>query len=151
LADAGRFCIHASKHSSFPCSPKYGHTSQISGLHNGDALAALARLGAGCAVGDNTWSFLTNPDNPHHMLYTTEEEHGYGGFQILPRFATEIYFNCSTASQNLAMYNALYRSFFGKDSTIDELMQREAALVVRDGLLSLRHDPYMMVSGRRSA
>jgi hypothetical protein len=122
---------------------------QISGLHNGDALAALARQGVGCAVGDNTWSFLINPDNPHHMLYTTKKEHGYNGFEILPRFATEIYYNCSTASQNLALYNSLYRSFYGRDSTIDELMQREAVRVVRDGLLSLRHDPYMMVSGWR--
>jgi hypothetical protein len=125
--------------------PDAAAPSQISGLHNGDALAALASQGVGCAVGDDTWSFLGNPVNPHQMLYTTVEEHGYDGFQILPRFATEIYYNCSTASQNLELYNSLYRSFYGRDSTIDELMQREAERVVREGLLALRHDPHMMV------
>jgi hypothetical protein len=82
-------------------------TPQISGLRNGDALSALKQYGGiNCAVGDNTWPFLgAKPDNPHQLLYTTAAVNGFDGFQIIPRFATEIYFNCSTPAQNVALYN----------------------------------------------
>jgi hypothetical protein len=33
--------------------------------------------------------------------------------------------------------------FFGRDSTIEEVMEREAVRVVKDGLLSLRADGHM--------
>ncbi|KIZ05898.1 hypothetical protein MNEG_2062 [Monoraphidium neglectum] len=118
-------------------------TPQISGLRNGDALASLARHGVVCGTGDNTWPFLMNTNNPHHMLLTNKATNGFDGFEILPRFATEIYYNCSTPTQNMVLYNNLYRSFFGGDSTIADLMQREAARVSRE-LFKLRHDPYMM-------
>lgn len=122
-------------------------TPQISGLRNGDALAALEAAGITCAVGDNTWQFLRNDYNTYNMLYATLDGNGYSGsdFAVLPRFATEIYFNCSTPDQVAAMYNAMYGSYYGT-STIDDIMQREAARVVRDGLMKLRYDPHMMVS-----
>ncbi len=62
----------------------------------------------------------------------------------MPRFATEIYYNCTTAAQNEALYNWLYQSYYGAPSTITDIVKREAARVARDGLLSLRKDPYMM-------
>lgn len=37
----------------------------------------------------------------------------------------------------------LCRTFYGGDSTIEEVMDREAVRVVRDALLSLRMDPFM--------
>jgi hypothetical protein len=37
----------------------------------------------------------------------------------------------------------LYRTFYGRDSTIEEVMDREAVRVVRDAFLSLRMDPHM--------
>ena len=69
-------------------------TPQISGLRNGDALAALAEAGVTCATGDNTWPFLLKQDNPYHPLYTTAATNGYDGLAIIPRFATEVYYNC---------------------------------------------------------
>ena len=42
------------------------------------------------------------------MLRTTVAVNGFEGFAILPRFATEVYYNCSTPAQNLALYNKLY-------------------------------------------
>ena len=124
---------------------------QISGLLNGDALASLMARGVTCGTGDNTWPFFKNTANPHHMLYTTVAKNGYDGFAILPRFATEVYYNCSTATQNAALYNRLYSSFFGGPSTISQIMAREATRVVRDGLLKLRKDPYMMVGACAAA
>ena len=124
--------------------------TQISGLRNGDALASLVQHSITCGSGDNSWPFLMNKENPYHMLRTTAAVNGFEGFSILPRFATEIYYNCSTPEQNMALYNHLYEIYFGAPSTIDDLMKREAARVVREGLLRLRHDPYMMVSGTSS-
>jgi hypothetical protein len=72
-----------------PASPP--PSTQISGLLNGDALSTLAAQGIKCATGDNTWPALfNNPDNVHHMVYTTAAKNGYAGMAILPRFATEV-------------------------------------------------------------
>lgn len=121
-------------------------TPQISGLRNGDALAALAANGVSCAVGDNTWPHLQSSANPHHPLRTTRAANGYDGFAILPRFATEVYYNCSTAAQNEALYNHLYQqsAFAGVPSTIADIVAREARRVMRDGILNLRLDAHMM-------
>ena len=119
-------------------------TPQISGLANGDALRAFSEQGVACATGDNTWRHLRNPDNPHHMLYTTADKNGFDGFAVLPRAATEIYYNCSTVAQQEALYNAIYQSYYGARSTIADITAREAARVVRSGLLALRLDPHMM-------
>jgi hypothetical protein len=34
----------------------------------------------------------------------------------------------------------MYASFYGRNSTMAELLDREATRAVRDGLLALRHD-----------
>jgi len=119
-------------------------TPQISGLANGDVLAAIKLQGVECAVGDNTWGHLKNKESPHQMLYSTLEKNGFAGFAIMPRFATEIYYNSTTPAQNEALYNFLYQPYFGAASTLDDIVKREAVRVVRDGLLSLRKDPHMM-------
>ncbi|KAI8474659.1 MAG: hypothetical protein J3K34DRAFT_465487 [Monoraphidium minutum] len=119
-------------------------TPQISGLRNGDALAALTAAGVTCGTGDNTWPFFLSPVSPHHMLYSTLAANGHDGFAILPRFATQVYYNSSTAGQNSRLYNRLYQSYFGAPSSIADIMRREAQRVVREGLLKLRKDPYMM-------
>jgi len=123
-------------------------TPQISGLLNGDALAALKTYGGiSCATGDNTWPQLfINPSTPYHSLRTSVATNGYDGFVIVPRFATEIYYNCSVPNQNEVLYNNLYSTYWGGPSTINDIVRREAVRVVRDGLLKLRHDSYMMVS-----
>jgi hypothetical protein len=41
------------------------------------------------------------------------------------------------------LYNTLYSSFYGYNSTLDQILDREAYRVVRDGLLGLRHDAHM--------
>lgn len=119
-------------------------TPQISGLMNGDALAGLASEGLACTTGDNTWAHLKNLNNPYEMLYSTAAKQNYDGFAFLPRYATEIYYNCSTAKQIESVYNNLYSAFYGGPSTINDIVKREAVRVTREGLLALRHDPYMM-------
>jgi hypothetical protein len=42
------------------------------------------------------------------------------------------------------LYNNLYQPYYGSYSTIADIIKREAVRVVREGLLALKHDPYMM-------
>jgi hypothetical protein len=69
------------------------------------------------------------------------------GFSIIPRFATEIYFNCSTRANNTALYNSLQRIILNNPSlpAVDfaTLLDREARRVSLNMLL-LRADPHMM-------
>lgn len=51
--------------------------------------------------GDNTFNpdnntpvNLVNTDNQFHSIYTTVEDNGLAGMQILPREASLVYFNC---------------------------------------------------------
>ena len=84
----------------------------------------------------------TTPQQNRHAQATN----GFPGFAILPRYATEVYYNCSTVAQEEALYNAIYPPatyFQGKRSTINDIMQREATRVVRDSILGLRKDPHM--------
>jgi hypothetical protein len=53
-------------------------TPQISGLSNGDTLAALAQQSTTCGMGDNTWPYLRGP-NPHRMLLTSQVRPAWGG------------------------------------------------------------------------
>jgi hypothetical protein len=47
----------------------------------------------------------------------------------------------ATERGEVSLYNFLYRSFFGADSTFQQILDREAIRVFRDGILSLRRDP----------
>lgn len=77
-------------------SPKGVIPPAITGMHNGDVLKAWKDNGLTNCVGDNTRPVLRNPNNPMHPYITNFAADGYDGFQINPRFATRIYYNCDT-------------------------------------------------------
>lgn len=125
-------------------------TPAISGLFNGDALAAMAEEGVVVVVGDNTWPVLVNQGNPYHMLYTTDSTNGYPSaalgdgpaIAIMPRWSTALSFSASTVQEALDSYNSNAAS--GQQvASIEDLLWREADRVVREGLLSLRYDGFM--------
>ncbi|KAK2748412.1 hypothetical protein FQN55_004350 [Onygenales sp. PD_40] len=70
----------------------------ITGLHNGDVLQAWADNNYTQCVGDSSRSALVNQQNIHHPYVTTVETDGFAGFQVIPRWATRIYYNCDTPS-----------------------------------------------------
>lgn len=47
----------------------------------------------------------------------------------------------ATERGEVSLYNFLYRSFFGLDSNFQQILDREALRVFRDGILTLRRDP----------
>ena len=101
-------------------------TPQISGLHNKDALEIFKQYGINSATGDLSRSAITNLENPYLPFYTTLESSNYEGFPVVPRTPTEIYYFCSNRTENTWMYNNIYRNEFGRDSTWDEIAEREA-------------------------
>ncbi|CAN0428257.1 unnamed protein product [Pylaiella littoralis] len=73
----------------------------ITGLFNKNCLESAAANLMTCYPGDNTYdgtvagaSVLINTESQFHSIYTTESGNGYDGAQIVPRFATYVYFNC---------------------------------------------------------
>lgn len=119
-------------------SPKGIIPPQITGLHNGDCLRAWVDNGLSNAVGDNTRPPLRNQQNDYWPLYTTVAANGYAGFAIIPRWATNIYYNCDTAACTvLEWINTASGS-----GDIHALLQLEKVTNTRY-LLGLHHDPFM--------
>lgn len=124
-------------------------TPKISGLFNPNALRAIKKNGITCVVGDNSVANLTQP-NPYLGEWTSEDKHGVNGIFIIPRFATEIYYDCSKESTQVAQFNDRYGPggsiADGPQLTLDGIMKREAAVTVK-WLGQFRHDPYMFHQG----
>ncbi|KAK6584729.1 hypothetical protein PZA11_002953 [Diplocarpon coronariae] len=110
----------------------------ITGLHNGDALRAFSDNGLSNAVGDNTRPVLMNPERAHWPLITTVERNGYAGFQITPRWATTIYYNCDTPECTVAEW---IQTSAGSGDI--QTLLADAVAVNSNHLLSLRHDAFM--------
>lgn len=110
----------------------------ITGMHNGDALQAFVDNGIVNGVGDNTRPVLMNSEHEHWPLISTVESNGYAGFQITPRWATTIYYNCDLPACTVAEWIA---TSAGAGDIQDLLVN--AVEVNTKHLLSLHHDPYM--------
>ncbi|KAH7354667.1 hypothetical protein BKA65DRAFT_496769 [Rhexocercosporidium sp. MPI-PUGE-AT-0058] len=110
----------------------------ITGMHNGDALRAFTDNGIVNGVGDNTRPVLMNSEHEHWPLISTVEGNGYAGFQITPRWATTIYYNCDLPACTVAEWIA---TSAGAGDIQDLLVN--AVEVNTKHLLSLHHDPFM--------
>ncbi|KAF3937723.1 hypothetical protein ABW19_dt0202882 [Dactylella cylindrospora] len=109
----------------------------ITGMHNGDALRAMWDNSVWNSVGDNTRPPLRN-SNHYYPLITTVAKNGFDGFQITPRWATRIYFNCDTADCTVAEWVATSGGY----GNINDLLAIEKESTI-NSLLNLMHDPYM--------
>ena len=110
----------------------------ITGLHNGDVLRAWSTAGLTNCVGDNTRPVLRNKDNDMWPYITTVDSNGYDGFQVNPRWATRIYYNCdSPACTTQEWIDTSAGS--GDFSTLLEVEKQDT---IRH-LFGLYHDPYM--------
>jgi hypothetical protein len=65
----------------------------ITGLHNADVIKGWMDNGIFNVVGDNTRPLLRN-SNTFWPLNTTVQGNGYAGLNVMPRWATLIYYNC---------------------------------------------------------
>jgi len=126
-----------------PCfSPNSIVTPEISGLHNGDALRALSENNVFYAVGDTSRPDLS-PANFYYPFISNQTSSNFDGFYVIPRQPTEVYWDCSTIDENMAIYNERYNTFNVDWNTN---LNIEAVRHVKD-FLKLRHDPYMFHEG----
>lgn len=112
----------------------------ITGTHNGDAIKAWLDNGIKYIVGDNTRPVLMNSENSYWPLTTTVADNGYAGLEIIPRFATSIYFNCDVPKCTTDQWIAVGMGDEGE--TFSDLLT-DARVVTSRYLLGLHHDPYM--------
>ncbi|KAF2760099.1 hypothetical protein EJ05DRAFT_498070 [Pseudovirgaria hyperparasitica] len=110
----------------------------ITGLRNGDAIKAWLDNGITGVVGDNTRPGLLNSQNEFWPLISNVNDNGYAGLTIMPRWATEIFYNCDTQDCDLALWQFVSKP----DGTWDQLIEQTRSTNVRN-LLALRHDAFM--------
>jgi hypothetical protein len=111
----------------------------ITGLHNGDVYQAWTENGIGACVGDNTRPVLLNANNEYWPYITNSASNGFDGFPVVPRWATNIYFNCDTPACIVNEYQAISGS---GSATFSSILATELNTNVAH-LLLLRQDPFM--------
>ena len=110
----------------------------ITGLHNGDAIQAWMANGIKHVVGDNTRKPLMNQQNSFWPLTSNVADNGYAGLEIMPRWATTIYYNCHSLT---CTYNEWVATSAGTGGTANLLADAKAVNIRH--LLGLHHDPFM--------
>ncbi|ORX42289.1 hypothetical protein BCR36DRAFT_587301 [Piromyces finnis] len=116
-------------------------TPQISGLHNKDALDVFIQYGIHSATGDVSRNAITNLENPYLPFFTTLEGSNFEGFPIIPRTPTEVYYYCSTKEENTWVFNEIYREYYGRDSSYDEILDHESKRTLLL-MTKLRHEAH---------
>ncbi|KAJ9646456.1 hypothetical protein H2201_001415 [Coniosporium apollinis] len=110
----------------------------ITGTRNGDAIKAWMDNGIRHIVGDNTRPLLMNPQSSFWPLTSTVANNGYAGLNIIPRWATTIYYNCDTPDCTLQEWI----DTSGGSGDFQNLL-RDARAVNTRHLLGLHWDPFM--------
>ncbi|KAF1943568.1 hypothetical protein EJ02DRAFT_343048 [Clathrospora elynae] len=110
----------------------------ITGLHNADAIKGWMDNGIVNVVGDNTRPVLRNQQNSFWPLTSTVEGNGYAGLNIVPRWASIIYYNCDLPACTLQEW---IDTSAGK-GTFDDLLTNTRDTAMRN-LFGLHWDPYM--------
>ncbi|KNC81088.1 hypothetical protein SARC_06568 [Sphaeroforma arctica JP610] len=153
-------------------SPKSIVTPRISGLNYTESIRAMLAAGIRNAVGDNSRKDLrqANAWQPFDAvvkmgkdgveLTDTSREafeaemislYGVKSINVIPRFATRVYFDVSTPTEMAMEHNSIYgpncktcdASFqYQHDLSFQEIIDLEGFEVARN-MLSLRTDPYM--------
>ena len=119
-------------------------TPEVSGLGNPDAVAGLLAAGVRHVVSDASKVEAEYPENPGSNPSPNVGRSNPIDPELfhIPRYPTNLYFNCSTPAEQVGLYNQLYRDYWGRDLTYDEIIEvdTESALSY---LLSYDVDPLM--------
>ncbi|KAF2017561.1 hypothetical protein BU24DRAFT_367510 [Aaosphaeria arxii CBS 175.79] len=119
-------------------SPKGIIPPAITGLHNADVIQAWMENGIVNVVGDNTRPTLRNTQNTFWPLKTTVAGNGYDGLNVMPRWATVIYYNCDLPACTLQEWI----DTSGGKGTFNDLMNDAKNTAIRN-LMGLHWDAYM--------
>jgi hypothetical protein len=112
-------------------------TPSISGLNNPEAMRAAFDFGVRYLVTDTSQPGGNNPSPNAGILNPHQPQ-----ILMIPRRATNLFYNVSTQAEWTAEYNDIYRSFWGRDLSYDEILERESDMLVQN-LLKGENDPWM--------
>ncbi len=107
-------------------------TPEISGLNNAEALRAMKDFGIRYIVSD-TSKFCGHRDAVRQQGGCPKPNTGiYHDLQpsilMIPRYPTNLFYNVSTPAEWVDEYNFIYNSFWGRDLTYAEILDKESDL-----------------------
>lgn len=97
---------------------------EVSGLTNATALQAMADFGIKYVVADTSKPGQSAPANLG--IYNALQP----GILEIPRFPTNLYYNVSTPTEWVTEYNAIYRSYWGRDLAYAEILDKESDMML---------------------
>jgi len=100
-------------------------------------MRAVFDTGVRYLVSDTSQPGQNNP-TPNAGIYNSYQP----SVLMIPRHPTNLYFNVSTAQEWVTEYNDIYRAFWGRDLTYDEILEHESDVLV-PYLLKGDTDPWM--------
>ncbi|MPZ14502.1 MAG: DUF11 domain-containing protein [Chloroflexi bacterium] len=100
-------------------------TPDVSGLANAAALQAMWDFGVRYIVSDTS---RPGGDNPSPNAGTPNPSQP--GILMVPRYPTNLFYNVSAPDEWAAEYNCLYRSFWGRDLSYQEILDKESAVLL---------------------
>ena len=112
-------------------------TPDISGLSNPEAMRAAYDAGIRFVVTDTSRPGMNNP-TPQAGIPNWHEPR----ILMIPRRPVNLFYNVSTPSEWTTEYNQIYRSFWGRDLSYTELLDKESEVLLQY-LLRGEIDPWM--------
>lgn len=120
-------------------------TADVSGLENPEFLHAAKDAGIRYLVSDASRCAWGNPTPNTGIVSNFAPE-----ILIIPRHANNLFYDVSTPEEWVSKYNHIYRSYWGRDSSFAEIVEREAETILRY-LLKWDIDPLMFHQPNLSA
>lgn len=109
-------------------------TPDVSGLNNAEALRAMKDFGIRYIVSD-TSKFCGNRDATHAANCAKPNTGIYNDLRpeilMIPRYPTNLFYNLCTPIEWRSEYNYLYRTYWGRDLSYDEILDKESDVWVR--------------------
>jgi hypothetical protein len=100
-------------------------TPQVSGLKNANAMRGAADAGIRYTVSDTSQPGWNNP-RPNIGIRSTLEPR----ILHLPRRPTNLFVNVASPAEWVAEYNAFYRSYWGRDLSYPEILDKESEFLL---------------------
>ena len=100
-------------------------TPGYTGLKTPNVMRATFDSGIRFVVGDTSVSGYDNP-SPNAGIYNPLQPQ----ILMIPRRPMNLFYNVSTPDQWMAEYNDIYRSFWGRDLTYDEILDHESDVLL---------------------
>jgi hypothetical protein len=112
-------------------------TADVSGLRNPEFLRAARDAGIRYLVTDTSRPGWCNPSPNVGIVSTHQPE-----ILLIPRRANNLFYDVSTPEAWVSKYNHIYREYWRRESTFEEILEREAEMILRY-MLTFDIDPLM--------